>query len=267
MEFYRNTKHRSTIPVEEGVRCIIGYSSTVEVDLFLAQALTSARPDSTFSKIALININNVRDLNRIPNEIVEFFISTSDSQIDGVLSQQYKTPLKKCANGQWALDADINEYNQIVELNDATNLVPGDEIVIRDDSTSDEEIHIVDTVIDQNSVTTVSPILTDFSGDDVRVVRIQFPPPVNQISARYAAANIYDKYFAAQNAPNVSDYGNTQRTFAMGQLNDILNGRAILKCQLRIGDRMANPNLDSNYSLRQPPEGFDTGSRDMSDQK
>ncbi len=51
-----------------------------EVDLFLAQALTSARPDSTFSKIALININNV-----------EFFISTSDSQINGILSQ-YKTP-------------------------------------------------------------------------------------------------------------------------------------------------------------------------------
>lgn len=242
----------------------MGYASVVEVDMFLAQALTSARPDSTFSKIDLINVNNVRDLNRIPNDIVEFYISASDSQIDGILSQQYKTPLKKCANGQWDLDADISEYNQIVEVTDATNLVAADEIVIRNDDTGVEEFHTVSQIIDQYSFLTTDAIETTFSGDNIRVVRLQFPPPVNQVSARYAAATIYDKYFSAQNAPNVSDYGNALRNIAQGQINDILNGKVILKCQRRVGDRVGNPWLDSAYAHRTPVDGYHTTDRDMS---
>lgn len=242
----------------------MGYSSVNEVDLFLAQALTSARPDTTSTKINLINIGNVRDLNRIPNDTVEYFISTADNQIDGIMSQQYKTPLKKCVNGQWSLDADISEYNQIVELSDACNLVPGDEIVIRDDVTGVEEFHTISQVLDQYSVLTVDNIQTDFSGSEVRVVRLQFPPPVNQISARLAASYIYDKYFAAQNSPNVSDYGMTLRKEAFGSLNDILNGKTILKCQRRIGDRVGNPYLDSAYSHRTPVDGYNTADRDMS---
>ncbi len=241
----------------------MGYSNTIEVDVFLAQALTSARPDTTGQKIKLINIKQVRDLNRIPNEIVEFFIATADETVDGILSQQYEMPLKKCASGQWDLDADINEYNQIVELSDATNLVPGDEIIIRNDDTGIEEIHIVDTLVDQNSFTTIDPIMTDFNAsDEVRVIRIKFPPPISQISARNAASYIYDKYFAAQNAPNESDYGQTMRGVSMGQLNDILNGKVILKCQRRIGNRFSSPYLSDAYSHQD--RGYSTGDRDMS---
>lgn len=245
----------------------MGYSSIGVVEVFLAQALTSARPDSSFEKIKLINVNNVRDFNRIPDDVVEFFISESDSQIDSVLSQQYRTPLKKCPNGQWSLDAPISEYNQIVELNDATNLIAGDEIVIRDDDTGNEEFHTVDRIIDQYSFTTVDPIVTNFSGDDVRVIRLQFPPPLSRISGMFAAAQIYNKYFSAQASPNVSEYGTALRNQAMGHINDILNGKTILKCQLRVGDRVANPWLDSNYSLRSPFDGFNTSDRDMGNPK
>jgi len=240
----------------------MGYASVVECDIFLAQALTSARPDTTDQKIKLINVKEVRDLNRIPTETVEFFIATSDEGIDGILSQMYETPLKKCASGQWDLDADINEYNQLVELSDATNLVPGDEIIIRDDNTGLEETHIVDTLVDQNTVTTVSPILSDFSGDGVRVIRIKFPPPISQISARNAASYIYDKYFAAQNAPNESEYGQVMRGQSMGQLNNILNGKIILKCQKRIGNRFASSWLLDTYAHQD--RGYSTGDRDMS---
>ena len=242
----------------------MGYANVIECDLFIGQALTSARPDSTFAKIKLTNINNVRDLNRIPTEMVEFFIATGDEVIDGILSQQYATPLRKCPSGQWELDSDIDEYNQIVELSDATNLVPGDEIIIRDDNTGIEEVHIVNSVIDQHSITTVSAILTNFSGDEVRVLRLKFPPPISQVSARFAASYIYDKYFAAQNSPNESEYGKAMRNIAYGQLNDILNGKVILSCQRRVGDLPGNPWVDSSYSQRTPVDGYNTSDRDLS---
>lgn len=243
----------------------MGYASVIEVDLILAQALTSARPDGTSSggKFNLINIGNVRDPNRVPTETVEYYISLADSQIDGILSQQYHYPFRKCVHGQWALDAPISEYNQTVEVSDATNLVPGDEIVIRDDDTGLEENHIVSEVVDQYSFTTLDAI-GDFEGDNVRVIRIGFPPPVNQISARLAAAFIYDKYFAAQNDPNESNYGNKMREVARGQLNDILNGKTILRepCARRIGDRFGNAYLDDAYAHRD--RGYATQDRNMS---
>lgn len=236
----------------------------IDCDLFLGQALTSARPYSNNSKIKLININNERDLNRISDDLVEFFISSADTQINGILSQMYMTPLKKCSDGQWDLDADINEYNQIVEITDATSLVSSNEVVIRNEDTGEEETHIVNQVIDQHSFTTVSPITTTFEGDNIRVTRVQFPPPISQISARMAASFIYDKYFSAQNSPNVSDYGKEMRKISTGYLNDILNGRTILRCQRRIGDMFGNPWLSSSYTHQTPVDGYKTGDRDMS---
>ena len=242
----------------------MGYSTIGEVDLILGQALTSARPDTTDQKINLINIGDVRDLNRVPNDVVEYYISTADGQIDGIISEMYHTPIKKCVHGSWPLEADISEYNQVVELTDATNLVPGDEVIIRDDSSGDEEHHIVDQVIDQYSFLTVENIDTNFSGSDVRVIRIAFPPTINQISARFAASFVYDKYFSAQSDPNTSDYGNTMRKVATNQLNDILNGKTILRepCTRRIGDRFGNGYLDDAYAHRD--RGYSTTDRNMS---
>jgi len=273
----------------------MGYCTKQAVDLILAQALTSARPEQsvTTGKTKLIGIGgigNVRDTNRIPDEIVEQYISFSDNQIDGILSQQYFTPFNKCANGQWDLDEDINislisgtdvgtdsagnaittttgssADDDTIVVNSSVNLVEGDEIIIHDDLTGDEEVAIVDALIDQNTFRVTASVEGVFLADSgVRIIRSQFPPPLNQISARYAASYIYDKYFAAQATPDVSDYGKEMRAIAMGQLNDVLNGKTILKCARRKGDHFGNPWINSNHSLQAPYGGFSTSDRDMS---
>jgi len=243
----------------------MGYASVIECDLILPQAVTSARPDQTGDKINLINIpganpDNPVGVNRIPDEVVEFYIALADSRIDGSVSQLYKTPLVKCVHGEWELDSDISEYNQYVELDAAHNLNPGDELILRNEDTGDQQEHIVATIVDQNTVTTLDPITAFEAG--ARVFRIAYPYPVNEISARFAAAFIYDKYFAAQNEPNVSEYGQEMRKIAMGRLNDILNGKIILYCQQRIGDRFGNPWLEDSYAHRD--RGYNTSERDLS---
>lgn len=260
----------------------MGYSSVTEVDAVLGQALTSARPDATVNQnIKLINIGEVRDLNRISNDLVEFYISLADSEINGILSQQYFTPFSKCQDGQWNLEEDINPPicptsegstesgsdvstpdDQVV-ISDATALIPGDEVLIIDDITGQKERVIVAEIIDQNTFMTEEAIEGTFlTIDNIRVTRIKFPPPLNQISARYAASFIYDKYFASQSSPNVSDYGKEMRTIAMGQLNDILNGKVILRCARRRGDLFGNAWLDDVYQHRD--RGYNTSERNMS---
>lgn len=268
----------------------MGYSNTSEVDLILAQALTSASPavSSSTGRTNLINIGNTRDTNRIPDSMVEYYINLADSQIDGILTQMYFTPFSKCAHGEWVLDEDLNvsaasgtgtdglvpvgtdglpivTSSDTIVVDSAVNLLPGDEIIIHDDLTGVEEILIVDTLVDQNTFTTTTDVEGIFYADNnVRVIRNRFPPPLNQISARYAASFIYDKYFAAQAQPNISDYGKEMRSVAMGQLNDILNGRVIIKCGERRGDMFGNPWLDSSYTHREPYGGYQSSERDMS---
>lgn len=264
----------------------MGYSTTDEVDLILAQALTSSTPTaSSTSRTKLIDIGNTRDTNRIPTTTVEYYINLADSQIDGILSQQYFTPFDKCAHGEWMLDEDLNAAAEAgtevagtgtdgaavvtspntIEVSTAVNLIPGDEIVLHDDLTGDEEILIVATIVDQNTFTTTTDVEGIFLADSgVRIIRLRFSPPLNQISARYAASFIYDKYFAAQAQPNVSDYGKEMRVVAMGQLNDILNGKILIKCARRRGGMFDNPWLDTAYGAAAPWNGFDTTSRDMS---
>ena len=150
-----------------------------------------------------------------------------------------------------------------VVVDDASNLVPGDEVVLHNDITGEEELLVVDTVVDQNTFTVTTDIEgTWMASDGVRVIRKQFPPPLNQISARYAASFIYDKFFAAQAAPNISEYGTAMRNLAMGQMNDILNGKVIMKCARRRGDVFGNAYLDDTYSHRD--RGYATTERDMS---
>ena len=69
------------------------------------------------------------------------------------------------------------------------------------------------------------------------------------ISARLAAANIYDKYFSSESSPNVSNFGESLRGLAYDRLNDVLNGTIIIHGQQRIGRRFYNPNLVDQYAL------------------
>jgi len=241
---------------------MFGYCTISDVDKILNQALTSASP-RTSSKIPLNDIGGVRDINRIPNSVVEEYISFADNQIDGILSEMYYCPLRPCANGQWTLESDINEYNPYVEMSYGNNLVPGDVILIIDDNSGLQERHTVDQIIDEDTISTAYPVLTFFeASDDVRIVREQLPPPINQIAARYAASFIFDKYFAAEVAPNTSEYGKEMRGVAMGQINDILNGKTVLKCQRRKGDLLGNSWLEDTYQHKD--RGYNTSERNMS---
>jgi hypothetical protein len=266
----------------------MGYSTISEVDLILAQALTSATPEApSTQRVKLINIGNSRNTNLVPDDTVEYYINLADSQIDGILTQMYFTPFDKCAHGEWKLDEDINQTQTAGTGTDATagtdtagdtitasaktvvvesscNLVPGDEVLIHDPNVQGSaEWHVVDTIVDQYTFTTVDDIVATFlAANNIRVIRLRFPPPLNQISARYAASFIYDKFFAAQAQPNTSDYGKEMRAIAMGQLNDILNGKIIVKCGKRRGDIFGNPWIDDTYQHRD--RGYNTSERDMS---
>lgn len=238
----------------------MGYSNLKLVEQALAQALTSATNQVVNgNKVPLIGFGKSRDPNTVPIETVNQYIQWADEEIDGMLSELYLTPIVEKADLELTLLFDISAYNPDVHLDKAMNLVPGDVIVIFD--YTQEERHIVDSVTNLTNVEFVDHVLGDYLADVTRVTRAKYPAPISLISARFAAAALYDKYFSAQVSPNISEYGKELRKAGERDINNILNGRTILRGQRRTGHRFFNPNLRDRYRL--PGTTDQDGTRSM----
>jgi len=232
-----------------------GYCTTQQVDKALGQALTSSRPtDLDGVRFPLWEIGNTRNTNEIPDTIVNEYIRWASDEIDSDLTVLYRTPLKMIANDEWYLAQDIDPYNpDTIVIEGVLNLVPGDTIYIisTDYNPPRKEVHIVKEIISSDEFTVEEPIFSNFTaGTNTRIVRVGYPPAITFVCARKAAANIYDKYFASQVSPDMSNYGSELRTMALNAMSDILNGVIILHGQERIVNRFAHATLyDRNQVL------------------
>ncbi|MCD6435535.1 MAG: hypothetical protein J7L15_04035 [Clostridiales bacterium] len=234
----------------------MGYSNRQDIEDVLNQALTSATastPDGFNSVSNLLNIGNVLDNNLLPSDTINSYISISDSQIDGTLSELYKTPLSERTDLEMVLYSDITEYNEYLVFEHTHPLNPGDIVVIK--QLENEERHVIFEAISTSMYSVVDVVQYGFTSGS-RVLRVKYPPPIRWISARLSAASVYDKYFSAQVSPGMSEYGKELRQIANNDLNNILNGTTILHGQHRIGRRFYNPNLKDQYGL---PMGGATG--------
>jgi hypothetical protein len=242
----------------------MGYCNQTQVESVLAQTLTSATNRVVNgSKVPLIGFGRSLDPNIVPTSIVDDFIRIACEEVDGMLSEMYEVPLSEKADFELSLLYDIGEYNDGIQLDKAGILVPGDVLVFFD--TVQEERHVVDSITNTTTVVLVDSLLGLYAASETRVIRVKYPPPIGVIAARFAAANIYDKYFSAQVTPNVTDFGKQLRALATRDINNILNGRTVLHGQKRIGHRFFNPNLRDRYRLPGAPDS--DPSRNMDDGK
>ena len=228
----------------------MGYSTVILVERILAQALTSSSPQDLVSPVDLLKIGNTLNTNLVPELIVEQYILWADEDINAAVNELYATPLCEKADFETVLYSDINEYNPYIITAKGCPFYPGDIIILNDGI--HEERHTIKEIVDlinRNVFLTEQPVIYYFKASDTRVIRVKYPEPVTLISARLAAANIYDKYLMSQSAPNKSEYGKYLRQLARVDINNVLNGRTILHGEHRIGRRFYNANLVDRYSL------------------
>lgn len=228
----------------------MGYCSPELVERVLTQSLTSATKPTLSGKGSLVNFGNSLDKNLISDTIMNQHINIADTFINSTLSVLYKTPLKEIADLECKMAVDIDAYNSEVYLvsPQANVFVPGDIVVIIDGLF--EEKHVVSSVSGDNTLIFSSNISGYYSADTARILRVRFPDPIPNTSARLAAASIYDRYFSSQSTSQNSEFGKLLRNQSRVDLNNILNGRVVLHGQHRIGDRFVNSHLKDRYGLR-----------------
>lgn len=233
----------------------MGYCSEFDIENVIAQALTSATtqsPDSFGTLSPLIKIGNTLDKNLISDSTIDYYIKMADREIDASLSQLYNTPFCELANFETVLYSPIDDDNPYIVTEKACPLMVGDQVIIKGDG--QEERHVISEVISSMIFETEDEIDYEFL-EDSRVIRVSYPDPIRFISARKAAATIYDKYFSSETSPNTSEFGNYLREMADKSITDILNGIIILHGQHRIGRRFYNGNAVDQYGLPSGPVG------------
>lgn len=224
----------------------MGYSNITDVERVLAQALTSATSSTLTGPTDLLNVGRVLDKNLVTEDIVNNYIRYADSEINGYLSVLYKVPVCEIVDFEGELFSNISVYNNFIVLEEYCPLTVGDTVLIIEGA--QEERHIISEVIGGNTFETESEIQFEFSSE-ARILRVKYPDPLIIVSARMAAANIYDKYFASQSSPNMSEYGTYLREQAQIDINNVLNGTTVFNGQHRTGRRFYNANLIDQYGL------------------
>jgi len=216
----------------------MGYSTQTLVEEILANALTRGSPSG--APVNIINIgNDLRDT--IGTSTMIQYIRWADEEIDAALSVIYRVPLKRIVRGEFELLSNILAGSQTIKIEDSGRFHVGDVVIISDGTNREKET--IATISDEITMTISGAFSYSFLSSNTMVQRLGYPDPIPLISARYAAANLYDKKFAAQASPNMSQYGTTLRTMAENDLNSVLNGRVHLLGQTWLGRRFFNPAL------------------------
>ena len=197
-----------------------------------------------------------------PSE-ANYFIGRAQNEIDARLRAFYLCPLRRTKTFETVLYNDLLPGNNvIIKMRDSGAFVVGDSVRIQNNDMMDN-CTVVD--IPTTYSITVDTLENPYSkADDCLVSLIKYPDPIPMMATRLAAAIAFDELFSADQSPNVSGYGNTQRQLANNSLDSILDGTIKLYGQELTGrhfirgtlfDAYKNPVKEFAFGREKPSAG------------
>jgi len=241
----------------------MGYSTRAELIQALANALTQGNPQSPGAVFDMTTVGNMVS-DTVSDSQVFQYIKWADENIDGSVSSIYQVPLVRVNYGSYAIGADITAGDSSILLLDATRFTEEDVVLIRDSATGLYQQVTISAIPNDNTLTTADPVTSSYPALTTKIERIRYPDPIPKMSARLAAAYLYDKHFAAQVEGNESDYGKYLRKLVYQDMNGILAGTIRLlipDAGMYVGRRYYNHALDDVQGTRAKPgdEWFKVG--------
>ena len=185
------------------------------------------------------------------------YIQYAEQYIDGRLRQIYITPLRRIKTYETEVLSDLTHGSSVtVSVHDSgafssgssistTNLGGGDLVRLQDNNGM--ETATVSSIGNLTSVV-VDAITNDYLVTANALISIlRYPEPIPTITARLACSYILDRLFTAEQSPDVSQYGKTQRNLAVHSVDDILTGAITLMGQNHTGKRFVRGSLFDAY--------------------
>ena len=189
-----------------------------------------------------------------PSDVIQY-VRWAQQEIDARLRNIYACPLRRIKQFETALENDLTAgANVTVTVEDTSVFSIGDIVRIQD--RAGMETTTITSITDfQNMV--VTSLSNAYDADNGKISIIKFPDPIPLITARLAVAIAFDKLFTAEQAPDVSQYGQEQRKQAANGIDSILSGTVLLFGQEITGRRFVRGSLFDAYDS--PVKDFQFG--------
>ena len=181
---------------------------------------------------------------KITSNTITEFIKLAQQEVDARLRPMYVCPLRRIKIHETGLKNNVLSGSDIrIVVHDSGAFAKGQSIRLQNDYNFEET-----TIksIDNLNYFIVNSLSSSYDADSL-VAILEYPDPVPFITARLAASYAYDRLFAAEQSPDVSNYGNEQRKRAMLGIDSILSGTVILMGQEHMTKRFARMSLFDSY--------------------
>jgi len=174
------------------------------------------------------------------------FIQYSQEYIDGILRPIYVTPLRQTKAFETVITADVLAGSSVtVTVRDARVFSVGE--VVRLQNSGDMETAEITDVSDTVTFTVDTVVGNYYTANSDQVSILEFPDPIKVTTARFAVSFMLDKLWAAEQEPDVSNYGKSQRNMGRDAIESILAGEIKLFGQEHTGRRFIRGSLIDAY--------------------
>ena len=182
--------------------------------------------------------------NITPDE-ARHYIEYAQQEIDARLRPFYTCPLRRVKTFETALDSAVSPGTDVsITVRDSGNFGIG-QLVRLQDKYGYENVTIKS--VDSFTSFTAETVVNSYDPDGL-VSIVEYPDPVPVIAARLACSYLLDRLFSAEQSPDVSNYGKTQRNLARNAIDDILHGEVLLFAQELTGRRFIRGSLFDAYN-------------------
>lgn len=210
-------------------------------------------------KVITIGDNNITTpvLNKpgttatIDMRTAQMYLNFASQEIDSRLSTIYVCPLKRIKTHEEPLTRDSKAGSLSVYVADNSAYRAG--CLVRLGDVNGSEVNEID-ILPENAFSVSEIMLLNKTGRNFTrggesvLSLISVPDPIPIVCARIAVSNIIDKQFVAEQNPDVSSYGKSQRTLASADLDEIMAGAIRLNGQDFVGRRFVRMSLRDTHN-------------------
>lgn len=179
---------------------------------------------------------------KVTPDDIRMFVHFASQEIDSRLSSFYVCPLRRIKSVETPVLNEISSGTNVsVEIHDSNVFSIFDTVRIQDDYNT--ELTTIAS-IPNHSTLVLSNLVNSYEMKNASLISIiEFPDPIPLICARLSASYIYDRLFAAEQAPDASNYGVEQRKLAARSMDSVLDGTIRLFGQEHTGRRFIRGSL------------------------
>lgn len=173
-------------------------------------------------------------------------IALAGQMIDSRLSPVYVTPLKKMKVVETELTAVCPQGGNVLAVRDSGQFSVGSQLRVSARRGSDlyTITKLYDDVPSLYKIEVSPALIRAYNPSDGWLVSlVDYPAPIPLICARMTVAMIIDRVFVAEQAPDVSKYGEGQKNLAAADIDTILQGIVRLHGQEHQGTRFGRSSI------------------------